>query len=414
MKYGLIGERLGHSFSPEIHAKIADYAYELREIAKADLDAFMQARDFEAINVTIPYKTAVMPYLYEIEESARRIGAVNTVVRRGGKLYGYNTDYAGMAYLADSIGLHVENKKVLILGSGGTSLTAATLFADRGASQVLRVSRTPSGDGIISYDEVYQKHTDAAVIVNTTPVGMYPNAAGCAVDLSYFSRLEGVLDAVYNPLRTTMVERAKARGIPATGGLGMLVAQAVYASEHFTGTAYDKTVIDSILADVVREKEHLILIGMPSSGKSTVGRAIAERLGRDFIDIDDEIVAFAGCEIPQIFAAQGEEQFRHMESFVLSETLFKRTGCVIATGGGAILKEENVEAMHRTGRVFWIDRPLDELTPTADRPTASDREAIEKRYWERYELYRAAADSRIDGAGDTVGVTARLMEEVNK
>ncbi len=410
MTYGLIGEKLGHSFSPEIHGRIASYSYELREISRGELGAFMQARAFDAINVTIPYKTDVIPYLDEIDPRAARIGAVNTVVNRAGKLYGYNTDYDGMAYLVRSVGAEVVGKKVVILGSGGTSLTAQALMNDLGAACVLRVSRTARGTGTVTYEEVYASHTDAALIVNTTPVGMYPNPDGMAIDLARFPSLLGVIDAVYNPLRTALVEAAQARGIPATGGLGMLVAQAVRASEHFTGDSYPDTRIDEILRDMTREKEHIILIGMPASGKSTVGRMVAERMGRDFVDIDAEIVRTAGRDIPAIFREEGEAYFRDLEQEVLSRVLFTRTGCVVATGGGVPLRAENVRAMHRTGQVFWLDRSCDLLIPTADRPTASDREAIEKRYRERYGIYRTTADVRIDGDGTAEAVAASIWE----
>ncbi len=410
MEYGLIGEKLGHSFSRIIHGRIADYEYELRELTPAELDGFMRARAFRAINVTIPYKTAVIPYLDEIDPRAARIGAVNTVVNRDGKLYGYNTDYDGMAYLVASACLTVKDKKVLVLGTGGTSLTAATLMTDLGAREVLRVSRK-QGAGVVTYEAVARDHTDAQIIVNTTPVGMYPHPDGCAVDPNVFPSLEGVLDAVYNPLHTALVEAARERGIPAAGGLGMLVAQAVKASEYFTGTAYQATVIDSILEEMIREKEHIILIGMPSCGKSTIGRRAAELLHRPFVDIDEEIVRHAECDIPTIFRERGEGYFRDLESQVLSEILFQKTGCVVATGGGAILRDSNVRAMHRTGRVFWIDRSPHLLTPTSDRPTAFDHTAIEARYRERYCLYRASADRRIDGDGDLETVTQCLLEE---
>ncbi len=411
MQYGLIGEKLGHSFSPEIHGRIASYTYELQEIPQGWLGAFMLGRDFRAINVTIPYKTEVIPYLDEVDPRAARIGAVNTVVNRGGRLIGYNTDYDGMAYLVRSIGLCVEGEKVLILGSGGTSLTAYALMTDLGAREVLRVSRTAREVGTVTYEEVYASHTDAAVIINTTPVGMYPKPDGTPIDMDHFPRLIGVLDAVYNPLRTTLVTHAAARGIPAAGGLGMLVAQAVRASEHFTGDSYPDSRIDEILSDMTREKEHIILIGMPASGKSTVGRLVAAETGRTFVDIDEEIVATAGCDIPTIFRERGESAFRDLEAEVLARVLFTRTGCVVATGGGAPLRAENVRAMHRTGQVYWLDRPLELLTPTADRPTASDREALAARYRERYEIYRAAADVHICGAGAAEEVAQRLMKE---
>ncbi len=412
MQYGLIGAKLGHSFSPEIHALIAPYLYELQELPEADLGAFMDKREFCGVNVTIPYKTEVIHYLDEIDPRAARIGSVNTVVNRDGRLYGYNTDYDGMAYLVRSIGVDVQGKKVLILGSGGTSLTALALMTDLGAGTVLRVSRTAHEADTVTYEEVYAHHTDAVVIVNTTPVGMYPHPDGMAVDPARFPYLAGVIDAVYNPLRTALVEAAMARGIPAIGGLGMLVAQAVRASELFTGQSYPDSRIEEILSVMTRRKEHIILIGMPASGKSTVGRIAAETLGRPLIDIDTEITVAAGCDIPTIFRESGETVFRDLEAEVLARVLFTHTGCVVATGGGAPLRQENVAAMHRTGRICWLDRPLELLSPTSDRPTASDRDALAARYRERYEIYRAAADIRIDGAGTAEEVAAQLLEEV--
>ncbi len=412
MQYGLIGEKLGHSFSPEIHARLADYTYELCELTRDELDAFLRARTFRSVNVTIPYKTEVIPYLDEVDARAARIGAVNTIVNREGRLYGYNTDYDGMAYLARSAGIEMRGEKVLILGSGGTSLTAATLATDLGAREVLRASRTARAGETVGYDEIYARHTDATVIINTTPVGMYPKPDGMAVDIDRFPHLAGVLDAVYNPLRTTLVTCARARGIPAVGGLGMLVAQAVRAAEHFTGKTFSDASIDALVEEMTRKKEHIILIGMPASGKSTVGALVAEQLARPFIDIDTEIIKTAGCDIPTIFRERGEEYFRTLEHEVLARVLFTHTGCVVATGGGAPLRGDNVSAMHRTGCVVWLDRPLALLTPTSDRPTASDREALAARYRERYDIYRDAADHRIDGAGDAQTVVTRLLKEI--
>ncbi len=411
MEYGCIGEKLGHSFSREIHALIAPYTYELKEIPRDALDAFMRARDFRAINVTIPYKTAVIPYLDVVDPRAARIGAVNTIVKREGRLYGYNTDYEGMAYLARSIGLKPAGKKVLVLGSGGTSLTAAALMNDLGAAAVLRVSRTAREAGTVTYEEVYARHTDAEVIINTTPVGMYPKPDGMAIDPARFPRLEGVLDAVYNPLRTALVDAAAARGIPASAGLGMLVAQAVRASEYFTGDTYPDTRISEILSEMTRKKEHIVLIGMPASGKSTVGRMAAEALGRPFLDADEELVKAVGTDISTIFRTRGEAYFRDLEAEVLSRLLFTHTGCVIATGGGAVLRAENRRAMHRTGRVFWLDRSPELLTPTSDRPTASDRAAMESRYRERYDIYRSAADVRLAGDASAEDVLKELLKE---
>ena len=410
MEYGLIGEKLGHSFSREVHARLAPYQYELRELAPDEVGPFLLARDFRAINVTIPYKKDVIPYLDHVDPMALSIGAVNTVVNRGGELWGYNTDYYGMQYLITSLGFDPRGKKVLIAGTGGTSLTAVALLTEMGAREVLRLSRTPKGDSI-SYEEAYQHHADAACLVNCTPVGMYPRCDGMPVDLERLPSLEAVVDAVYRPIRTQLVLAARARGIAATGGTGMLVAQAVRAAEHFLDATFPSARIDAIVDELEREKEHIILIGMPACGKSTVGRLIAEQTGRAFFDIDAEIVRRCGCDIPTIFSQKGERAFREIEAEVLREVLFSTTGAVIATGGGAPLREDNRAAMTGTGRIYLIDRSPALLVPTGDRPTASTREAIAARYRERYDVYRAACDVRVDGDGDVLDVANQILKE---
>ncbi len=399
MQYGCIGEHLVHSFSKEIHNKIGDYDYILREVARGELDAFMTERDFAAINVTIPYKQAVIPYLAEMSGRARAIGAVNTVVNRGGKLYGYNTDFAGMKALIGRTGINVSGKKVLILGTGGTSKTAAAVAADMGARQILRLSRTPSGIGVIGYDEAYARHSDAEVIINTTPCGMYPMCDGIPIEPERFPRLEGVADAIYNPLRSNLVRRAAAHGAAASGGLYMLVAQAVAAAELFFDAAYGESVTESVYRGILSAKENIVLTGMPACGKSTVAKLLSERTGRTVYDTDALIVEREGMEITDIFAKHGEEYFRDAESAVIRD-VSQIGGCIIATGGGAVLRSENVSALKSNGRVYFIEKPLGELIPTDDRPLAHSAEAIRKRYSERYATYCAAADEIIAASGD--------------
>lgn len=402
MKYGCIGQTLKHSFSKDIHAKLFDYEYSLQEIAPEELDAFMRQKDFNAINVTIPYKQAVIPYLDEVEESALTIGAVNTIVNRNGKLYGYNTDFAGMTALIKKTGLELQNKKVLICGSGGTSKTALAVAKALGAREVYRLSRHASDDCIL-YQDAYQDHVDAQIIIQTTPLGMYPKRGAVSIDIDRFRGLEGVIDAVYNPLRPAIVEKALEKGLIASGGLYMLVAQAAYAAEHFIGRpAADK--IDAVYQSLLKEKENIVLIGMPGSGKSTVGKRLAEALSMDFADSDAEIVKQAGKTIPEIFASEGEDGFRNLESKVIAElAMLQHT--VIATGGGAVLRSQNVSALKENGRVYFLDRKLEDILPTADRPLSSDRQSLEKRYRERYNIYTSAADRKIacpNGVGATV------------
>ena len=394
MQYGLIGERLGHSYSPEIHARLADYTYELCELPPQAVGPFMQAREFSCINVTIPYKTAVMSYLDEIDEAARAIGAVNTVKRVGDRLYGYNTDFAGLSDLIDRVGVPLAGRTVLILGSGGTAKTALAVCRARGAKEIVTVGRTAK-DGVISYEEAYARYAHAEYIINATPVGMYPNEDACPVALSRFPSLLGLCDAIYNPLRTDLVQAARVRGIPAEGGLYMLVAQAVHAVSIFTGKPVSRAEADGVYRAVLQEKENIYLIGMPGCGKSTVGRALAAKMGRPFFDSDEEIVRAAGVDIPTIFATEGEPRFREREADAIAALAHTARGAVIATGGGAVLRGENLHRMRRSGRIYFLDRALENIRPTGDRPLSSSKDALARRYEERYPIYCAAADLRV-------------------
>lgn len=406
MEYGLIGEKLGHSFSREIHEKLRGYAYELRELRPEEVGAFLTVREFRGINVTIPYKETVIPYLDEIDEAAREIGAVNTVVNRGGKLYGYNTDFLGMRELMLREGIDPAGKKVLVLGSGGTSKTAMTVAKSLGASVVLRVSRQKRDD-CITYGEARAEHADAEIIINATPVGMYPNTDASPVDLADYPKLSGVVDAIYNPLRTKLVLAAKERGIRATGGLFMLVGQAAAAAEHFTGVPGDPADVARVYGELLSQKENLVITGMPGVGKTTVGKLIAKHHGREFVDCDDAIVERAGCDIPTIFATQGEKAFRDLESAVIRD-LSATGGKVIAPGGGAVLRPENVDALRANGRIIFLDRPLSSITATEGRPLSANREALEARYRERYPIYCATCDAHVE----TDGTIAAVEREV--
>ena len=408
MKYGVIGEHLKHSFSKEIHGQIGSYQYEIKEIEPQNLEAFIKERDFLGINVTIPYKEKVIPMLDYVDPAALSIGAVNTVVNREGKLYGYNTDYSGMKALAQRIGLEIKGKKVLVVGTGGTSKTATKVLSDMGAGEIIYVSNIEV-TGAFTYEEVYRSHTDCEIIFNTSPVGMYPKNDGIPLDINAFQRLEGVLDVVYNPIRTNLVQAAQKKGLLAEGGLFMLGAQAVYASEHFFGKGSCDTekLSYDVYKNVISSKDNLVLVGMPSSGKTTVGRALASKTGKTFVDTDEEIVKKIGMSIPEYFEKYGEGEFRQREEEVISE-ISARNNQIIATGGGAVLKEDNVRRLKHNGTVYFIDRCLEKLCPTGDRPLSSDKEALKKRYEERYDIYKGACDVRIDGDG-TVGEVAELI-----
>ena len=406
MEYGLIGEHLGHSFSKEIHNRIADYDYFLKEIEPDRLKDFITSREYRGLNVTIPYKQDVIAWLDEVDEAALDIGAVNTIVNRDGRLYGYNTDYLGMRELILSNGMDLQAATVLILGSGGTSKTAYKVAESLGAKQIIKVSRHPK-NGEITYEEAYRDYSYADAIINTTPCGMYPDTEGCPIDVSRFNNLSAVVDAIYNPLNTRLVLSARQRGIKASGGLYMLVAQAVKASELFFDTTYAPAVMESIFASMEGQKKNIVLIGMPGCGKSTVGKALKDKLNREFIDSDAEIVKRAGIEIPRIFSEYGEVYFRKLESEVISD-LSKRTGIVIATGGGAILNDKNVEELKKNGELIWLNRPIDSIIPTEDRPLSNDRDKLIKLYTVREPIYRAAADREIDACDSIEGIVERI------
>lgn len=408
MQYALIGEKLGHSFSKEIHESVFGYDYNLLPLSKDDLPEFFKKRDFKGINVTIPYKQTVIKYLDEIDESAEKIGAVNTVVNKNGKLIGYNTDFLGMRAALLSHGVDVLGKTVLILGTGGTSLTAMAVCEDLGASECLRVSRSEK-DGAISYERAKSDYFSADIIINTTPVGMFPNCDECPIDLSDFPFIEAVFDAIYNPLCTKLVVSAKERFINAFGGLYMLVAQAVFAGELFLGEKASEDAISKEYTRILKNKQNIVLVGMPSCGKTTIGKMLAKSFSREFIDIDCEIQKSENQKISDIFAEFGEAHFRDIESREIKK-MSSLQGKIISTGGGAVLREENVALLKQNGFLVYIDRPLKLLTPTSDRPLSSDFESLKKRYNERKPIYEAVADAFVLNDGDINDVTQHIRE----
>ena len=388
-KYGCIGKKLTHSFSKEIHSRLADYEYELIELNENELEDFIKGKDFSAINVTIPYKQTVISYLDSLSDVAKHIGAVNTIVNRNGKLYGYNTDYYGMKALIERIGIDLKNKKVLILGTGGTSKTARVLTEDMGASEIITVSRTKS-ENHITYDEAINEHSDAEIIINTTPSGMYPDCDSQPIDISFFNNLEGVVDAVYNPLRTSLILNAKVKGIKAEGGLYMLVMQAVVAVEKFLDAEIPKAVADNVYESVFASKENIVLTGMPGSGKSTVGKLLNID-GFNFVDTDEEIEKLCGCTIKELISSKGEKFFRDFETKVIKDVSSKGSQ-IISTGGGVVLREENVHYLKRNGKLFFINADFERLCPTDNRPLSDTKEKLRKLYDERIDIYKFTAD----------------------
>ena len=410
MQYGCIGKKLGHSFSAVIHAKLGDYDYRLVELDEHELADFMTKKDFLGINVTIPYKEKVIPFLDHIDPSAQKIGAVNTIINNGGFLTGYNTDFYGMTELLKRGNITLDGKNVYILGTGGTSKTARTVADSLGAKSVHIVSRTPA-DGEISYEDMYGNADNVEVIINTTPVGMFPKPDATAVKPENFPNLCGAADAVYNPLTTEFIRRTRANGVNGVNGLYMLVAQAAKAAELFfnDSTMTDKT--DSVFSEIYKEKLNIVLIGMPGSGKTTIGKLVAERLGRRFLDTDAEFVAENGI-ISDFFELNGEKAFRDKESEIV-ERLGAMNGLVIATGGGAVIRKENVRHLRQNGVVIFLDRDMEKIVPTADRPLGSSREAIENRYAERYPIYCSASDLKIESNSSVEEVAEKVVKEID-
>lgn len=403
LKCGLLGQKLGHSYSPAIHGMLAGYDYQLFEREPEQLEDFLKNGDWDGINVTIPYKKAVLPYCAELSDTARRIGSVNTIVRRpDGSLYGDNTDAYGFESLVGKSGIDVRGKKALVLGSGGASVTVVAVLKLLGAASVTVISR----GGEDNYDNL-DKHADARIIANTTPVGMYPNNGQAAVDLAQFPQCEGVLDVVYNPARTALLLQAEKLGIPCAGGLYMLVAQAKRSSELFTGSSIPDSEIGRIEKVLSGQMKNIVLVGMPSSGKSTLAAALGERLGRPVYEADALIEQEADMDIPAIFARYGEGHFRALETEILSR-LGKLSGAVISTGGGCVTREENYDLLHQNGTIVWLQRGTEKLDKTG-RPLSLKND-LNEMYQKREPMYRRFADAAVDNNGSVEATLAQILE----
>ena len=396
MKYGLIGEKLEHSFSKQIQTRIAelqnvkDYQYDFVELDKEQFVEFMKKKDFKGINVTLPYKKAVIPYIDVLDESAEKMGAVNTIVNRDGKLYGYNTDFGGFLYMVKAHNVHMEGKKVLLIGNGGASAAVQAVCKHEKAKDIIVVSRS-ANNGAISYDEMYTSHLDADIVVNTSPVGMYPNIANSPIDVSWFHKLECVLDVVYNPILTRLCFEAQELDIKRVIGLEMLIAQAKYSFEYFEDMKFDDSIIDEIKKEMLKDRCNIVLIGMPSAGKTTIGKMLQDKLGKTFVDLDDMIIEKAGKTIPEIFQESGETGFRAIETEVAIEAS-KMNNMIIATGGGAIKHKVNMDFLRLNGITIYIDRDVDKLISSdPNRPLSSSKQALQQMHKERQPLYQKYA-----------------------
>ena len=403
--YGLLGGHLPHSFSPQIHSALGNRNYNLFEVAPENLDTFMKEHNFKGINVTIPYKKAVIPYLDVISPEAEKIGAVNTIKVVDGKLYGDNTDYFGFKYMVEKSGVTIHNKKALVLGSGGASLTVQAVLRDMNAREIVVLSR--NGDD--NYVNMYIKHTDAEIIVNTTPVGMYPDNLNTLVDLDRFNNLSGVLDVVYNPLKTRLILDAEQRNIPCSAGLSMLVAQAKKAHEIFFDTMVENDVCEQIEHSLTLQMCNIVLIGMAGCGKSTIGKRLSELLRKDLVDTDEMIVNTENKPIPEIFAEKGEDYFRWCENVAVN-IAGREKSQIIATGGGVIVRPENYNSLKQNGIIVFINRDAD-LLPTNGRPL-SQMHGVKALYEKRMPLYRQFSDIEVDGNGTIEEVANRIIKEI--
>lgn len=405
LRCGLVGGSLSHSFSPEIHAALGEYEYALHSLEPGELEPFLRRGDWDGLNVTIPYKRAVVPLCAQLSDAARRIGCVNTLLRReDGTIFGDNTDLCGLQYLAGRTGISFAKKKVLVLGGGGTGLTARAAAREGGARQVVTVSR----GGPVTYEMAATKHRDAQVLINATPMGMYPHNEQMPLDIELFPALEGVLDAVYHPLRTNLVLAARARHLRACGGLPMLVAQAARAAALFTGRPVGEEGIERVLGRLHCQRSNVVLIGMPGCGKTVLGQLVARTLGREHWDTDEWVQERAGETPEQIIRGRGEAVFRQMEAEAVQE-LGRKTGIVLSTGGGVVARPENRARLHQNGIVFFVRRPLDRLCAQG-RPLSADAGALAALYWQRLPLYRAWADYSVDNGGTMQAAAQNLLE----
>ena len=410
MNYGLLGKKLGHSYSSEIHSSIGKYPYSLIELDDEGFSSFLKRKDFKGINITIPYKEKVMEYLNFISPEVKEIRACNTVVNREGILYGYNTDTLGLQALIERFNIEIEDKTILILGTGGTSKTISYTVKKLGAKNIYFASRLKK-ENTYTYDELDSIAPEIEIIFNSTPVGMFPNNEGELIYLDKFTSLKGVIDVIYNPIKTNLVNRALSKGVKAVGGLYMLVAQAFYAIEKFLDVKLDEKLIEEEYQRILKEKQNVVLIGMPSSGKTTIGEALSKSIKKDFIDLDQLFAQRYELHPGDYISKYGESNFREKESILVKE-VSRLNNRIISTGGGVILREENILNLKQNGKLYFLDRSLQNLIPTSSRPLSSSREELKKRYEERYNLYVKASDVIIDGNREVEEIVKKIKEDI--
>lgn len=410
-KFGLIGEKLGHSFSKTIHQELDLYEYTLFELNESQFESFMRERNFEGINITIPYKEKVLQYCDVLDENVQAIHAANTIVKDGNQLVAYNTDYEGLKFALAYEGIELKDKIVLILGTGGTSKTIQYLCKNLHAKEVLVVSRT-SSQNTLSYPEAHQRN-DVDIIINATPVGMYPNLTQVPINLEHFTNCSTVVDVIYNPLKSQLLLDAEERKMKTSNGLLMLVAQAVFAAEKFSRQSLDPSIIHSLYLNLLKENTNIVLIGMPSSGKSSLGRYLSQSMHRRFLDLDQVIEESTHRKITDIFTTEGEARFRTLEKETI-QSVSKERGIILSTGGGSILDPENIIALKQNGLLFYLDRNLDQLIIEDHRPLAKSKEALQDLYYKRQPLYLKAADVVIKNNGNIKEALALIQEKFNE
>lgn len=411
MEYGLIGEGLSHSFPEMIYQKTGLVSYEVQDLSPEQADAFIRTRDFRGINVTGPCRRTVLPLLDEISGQARRLGAVDTIVNKEGKLTGYNTEYFGLKNLIIKNGLDLKGRKVLILGTGETGRTAHAVVTDLDCAQVYKAGRSGE-EGAVACEEIHEKCADAEIVINTTASGMYPRLDDCPLDLDRLPSVRGVIDVICNPLRTALVLEAQKRGIPAAGGLYMLTARVVRSAELFTGSGIAPGSIDRIYNEVLNSRRNIVLTGMSLAGKTTVGTLLSKTLGRELADTDDMIVETEKRPITDIFAVDGEGYFRDVET-EMTRRLSPKTGMIIATGGGVILRQQNIDALKKNGVIIFLDRPLEQILPADDRPLANTRDKVVALHRKRYPTYCSTCDYRVPNGISPEDVMARIFKVLN-